>query len=234
MLTVLTTGLGALPFWFHKKPSVRTLGIANTLAAGFMAGASALMIYESMMHHWLLGGLGIGMGALLTYAGSRFISNHDAQSKPINLTGLTAKKALLIVGIMTIHASAEGIGIGVSFGDGQQLGTLIALAMMVHNIPEGLAISLVLVPNGTPARKAALWSMVTSLPKPIMAVPAFWFVSQFREILPIGLGFAGGAMLWMVFRELIPEARQLLEDRAVWGLLLLAMALMMLFELWLQ
>ena len=74
------------------------------------------------------------------------------------------------------------------------------------NIPEGLAISLVLVPRGVGWFRAALWSIFSSLPQPLMAVPAFLFVDAFRSLLPYGLGFAAGTMIWMVFSELMPDA----------------------------
>jgi ZIP family zinc transporter len=101
------------------------------------------------------------------------------------------------------------VGVGVSFGGGQALGVFITTAIAVHNIPEGLAISLVLVPRGEPVWRAAAWSVFSSLPQPLLAVPAFLFVEASQPFLPVGLGFAGGAMIWMVFAELIPEA---LED----------------------
>ncbi len=118
------------------------------------------------------------------------------------LRGAEATKALLIVGVMTAHSAAEGIGVGASFGDGHAFGLLIAAAIAVQNVPEGLAISLVLVPLGTRVRTAAAWSIFSSLPQALLAVPAFLFVEQSQAVLPVGLGFAAGAMIWMVGREL--------------------------------
>jgi zinc transporter ZupT len=116
---------------------------------------------------------------------------------------------------MTVHSFTEGVGIGVSFGGGEALGAFITAAIAVHNIPEGLAISLVLVPRGVTAWRAAGWSVFSSLPQPLMAVPAFLLVEWFEPVLPVGLGFAGGAMVWMVTVELVPEAREDLSDRFV-------------------
>jgi zinc transporter, ZIP family len=98
------------------------------------------------------------------------------------------------------------VGVGVSFGGGETLGLVIAIAIAVHNVPEGLAISLVLVPQGTSVARAAWWSVFSSLPQPLMAVPAYVFVEAFEEFLPAGLGFAAGAMLWLVVADLLPQA----------------------------
>ena len=59
-------------------------------------------------------------------------------------------------------------------------GVLTTLAIGVHNIPEGLAKATVLVGQGVPARRALLWSVVTCLPQPLVAVPSFVFVDAFR------------------------------------------------------
>jgi len=122
------------------------------------------------------------------------------------LAGADAVKALVIVAVMTVHSASEGVGVGVSYGGGERLGILITIAIAVHNIPEGLAISLVLVPRGASVRAAAWWSIFSSLPQPLIAPLAFLFVEQFNAVLPAGLGFAAGAMIWMVFSELLPEA----------------------------
>jgi zinc transporter, ZIP family len=55
--------------------------------------------------------------------------------------------------------------------------------------------------------------MVDSLPQPLMAIPAFLFVEVFTPILPWGLGFAAGAMVWMVFTELIPDSLEETKSR---------------------
>jgi len=141
-----------------------------------------------------------------------------------------AVKALLIVAVMTVHSVAEGVGVGAAFGGGETLGILIAVAIAVHNIPEGLAISLVLVPRGTSVHGAAGWSIFSSLPQPLLAVPAFLFVDAFEGVLPAALGFAAGAMVWMVARELLPEALGQASARAVAATAIASFAAMIAFQ----
>jgi zinc transporter ZupT len=116
-------------------------------------------------------------------------------------------KALMLIGVMTIHSATEGIAQGVAFGGGEWLGIWVAVALSVHNIAEGLAVSLVLIPRAVRMWVASFWVIFTSIPQPVLAPPpAFLAVEVARPLLPIGLGFAEGAMLRMVFCELLPDA----------------------------
>jgi hypothetical protein len=72
-----------------------------------------------------------------------------------NLRGARGMTALLVIGIMTVHSLTEGVALGVSFAGEESLGILIAIAISIHNIPEGVAVSLALVPFGESARSAA-------------------------------------------------------------------------------
>jgi ZIP family zinc transporter len=204
LVTALATGLGALPLLLGRRMGP-WLGLGTALAAGFMAGASVGLFWEGA-------GVSAGktaVGALLGFAFilvTRGALGHQRHAHFGALRGADALGAVMIVGVMTLHSFTEGIGVGVSFGDGAALGALIATAIAVHNIPEGLAISLVLVPRGVSVARAAAWSVFSSLPQPLMAVPAFLLVEWFEPVLPVGLGFAGGAMLWMVGAQLLPDA----------------------------
>ena len=230
MLTALATGLGALPFFFSRRPGRGSLGTANALAAGLMLGASLGLIVEGVKYGAERTVVGVLAGAVFIFVSQRVIDSHEALHLG-SLEGADATKALLIVGIMTIHSFAEGVGVGVAFGVEENLGILIGLAIAVHNIPEGLAISLVLVPRGTAPRTAAAWSVFSSLPQPLMAVPAFLFVEEFSGFLPIGLGFAAGAMVWLVAVDLLPEALETTKPSVVAGVVAASAIAMVLFML---
>lgn len=212
-VTALCTGLGALPFLFLRDLNRWWLGVFDSVAAGLMLAASFGLIQEGFAMSAERTIAGVLLGLVLIVLADRFV---DAQDLDVGeLHGAGAKKAILILGIMTAHSFAEGVGVGVSFGDGETLGMFITMAIAAHNIPEGLAISLVLIPRGTSVVKAAGWSIFTSLPQPLMAVPAFLFVLMFTPFLPVGLGLAAGAMVWMVFAELISDAMEHSSAKAV-------------------
>lgn len=142
---------------------------------------------------------------------------HDecsGKSKPTDWA--TTRRVVLVMLVMTLHSFAEGIGIGVSFAGDDALGAFISLSLAVHNIPEGLAVALVMHPRGISLLDTALWAVFSSLPQPIASVPAYLFVVWFQSTVPAGLGLAGGAMLQVVTKELLPDAlRDLGRRRAL-------------------
>jgi ZIP family zinc transporter len=131
---------------------------------------------------------------------------------------------------MTLHSFTEGVGVGVSFGGDEGLGVFITAAIAIHNIPEGLAISLIMIPRGMRVWSTALYCILSSIPQPIMAVPSFMFVESFQPFLPVGLGFAGGAMIWMVFSEIIPDANQDTCTKRVGVIIAISVIFMIIFQ----
>lgn len=211
--TALATGLGVLPVMAVRMNEKRSIALSSAIAAGFMLGASFGLFYEgarSGVVSTFVGALG---GIAFIYVTKNLIGrNKDAHVG--ELRGARGATALLMIGVMAVHSLTEGIALGVSFAGERSLGVLIAIAIAIHNIPEGVAISLTLVPFGERPWKAAVWSVVSSLPQPLMAVPAYLAVRSFAPLLSFGLGFAGGAMVWMVFSQLLPESLAG-EDRAL-------------------
>jgi ZIP family zinc transporter len=190
------------------------VGISNALAAGFMLSASGALVVEGVIRGPGRVVAGGAVGVIFIAATRRVLAGRE-DLRFGQLQAADATKAVLIVAVMTVHSFSEGVGVGVSYGGGAALGIFITIAIAIHNIPEGLAISLVLVPRGTRVRAAAGWSIFSSLPQPLVAAPAFLFVETFRPILPAGFGFAAGAMTWLVLAELLPDARKELRPRAL-------------------
>ena len=207
LATAIATGFGALPFLFVREISDRFVAYSNAVAAGLMLGASFGLVSEGTVHGRLetLGGALLGVVFILLT--QRWLGHHDEEELVFGAAqGESARRMLLMLVVMTVHSFSEGVAVGVSFGGGVTLATVITVAIAVHNVPEGVAITAVMRPRGVSVARCAGWSVVSSLPQPLMAVPAFLFVEAFRPGLPWGLGFAAGAMIFMVLVELLPEA----------------------------
>lgn len=204
LLTALATGLGALPFTFVRSVSPRLVAYANATASGLMLGASLGLVAQGTRYGSWQTVAGATLGVVFILITQRILARHDVQFGKAR--GAGARRMVLMVVVMTAHSFSEGVAVGVAFGGGVTLAVVITAAIAVHNIPEGLAISAVLRPRGVSVLGCAGWSVVSSLPQPLMAVPAFLFVEAFHQALPYGIGFAAGAMVFMVLVELLPEA----------------------------
>lgn len=228
LITAVATGFGAIPFAFVRRVSPRIVAYSNAVAAGLMLGASFGLVAEGADHGSAetFGGTVLGVAFIL--ATQRWLARREVRLGEIPKAG--ARRMLLMMVVMTVHSFTEGVAIGASFAGGLTLAAVITAAIAVHNVPEGLAISAVLRPQGHSVAKCAAWSVFSSLPQPLMAVPAFLFVDAFRPVLPYGIGFAAGAMVFMVFVELLPEALQHARRAPVGLLVSLSLIAMLLFQ----
>lgn len=231
LATALATGLGAIPFLFVRSLSERVMAYANAVAAGLMLGASFGLVSEGTLYGRgaTLGGALVGVAFILVT--QRFLQGKSEEELLLAPgSGDAGRRMLLMMVVMTVHSFSEGVAVGVSFGGGVTLATLITLAIAVHNVPEGVAITAVMRPHGVSVLRCAGWSIVSSLPQPVMAVPAFLFVEAFRPALPWGLGFAAGAMVLMVLVELLPAAFMKGRRPAVATVTALSIVAMVLFQ----
>ncbi len=204
LATAVATALGAIPFVFVPRVSARAVAYANAVASGLMLGACFGLVAEGAAAGAPQTGVGALLGVLFILATQRAMRGRQISVRDVRPEH--ARKMVLIVLVMTVHSAAEGIAVGASFAGSAALAGLITAAIAVHNIPEGMAISAVLRPRGASIGACAGWSLFSSLPQPLVAVPTFLFVERVRPALPYGIGFAAGAMVFMVLQELLPEA----------------------------
>lgn len=220
-LTCITTGLGAVPFLLIGSASIgdHTLATANAVACGMMLSASVGMLAEAHVHcgtlDWqILVGLAVG-GFFIRCSEYLHGGEEEGEEDVVALHSVIVerrhwRKALLIFTVMFFHSAAEGVAVGVAFSRKlhAQFGIYVSLLLAVHNVPEGLAVALVLVPRGVSVKLAALIATLTSVPQPLLALVAFLFVDTFSWLLPFGLAFAAGAMVYVCLHELLLESAE--------------------------
>lgn len=227
LLSALATGLGAIPAHFVKKNSKFLRCLSSAIAAGMMISASVFSLVQEAIHlkdrfHFAeyIVIIGLLLGAGFYWLTKKYLDEYPLDHHPA--TKGISRRGILVFITMFVHSIPEGIAIGVGFATGNlQFGLVMAMAIAVHNIPEGIAVSLPLKADGVSTPKCALLSILTSIPQPIMAVPAALLTWVFSPLLPIGLGFAGGAMIYLVLDELIPESlKQGGKTLTAWGVML--------------
>jgi len=125
------------------------------------------------------------------------------------------KLGLFVAGVVmacaiALHNVPEGMTIGASYAsnDGAMGNAALILAIIIglHNIPEGMAVSVPLISGGMAKWKAILITAASGIPTILGALLGYWL----GEIGPVGLalslGFASGAMLYVVFGEILPQS----------------------------
>ncbi len=206
----LATGAGALPVLFTKKVSDRLLDIMLGFSAGIMLAATffSLIIPAIDLSSVWIAVLGIIIGAIVLHLVDRFIPHFHPMLGAEGPASRLSKVWLFALAI-TIHNFPEGLAVGVSFGSGDvAAGLVVATAIGLQNMPEGLAVALPLLREGYSRRRSLWYGTLTGLVEPVGGLLGVALVSVFHPILPWALAFAAGAMLFVVSDEIIPESHR--------------------------
>lgn len=211
----LATGLGAIPVLFTKRAPDKLLDAMLGFAAGVMLAATAFSLLVPAIE---IGGVwitvaGLAIGAVFLGLMDRLIPHMHFISGREGPPSRLSRIWLLILAI-TLHNFPEGLSVGIGFGAGNiGAATALAIAIGLQNMPEGLAVALPLAREGYNRGRALWYATATGLIEPIGGLIGVTVVTIARPILPYGLAFAAGAMLYVVFDEMIPESHRKGHER---------------------
>ena len=240
--------VGASLVLVWRDPSERALDAALGFAAGVMLAAAFTSLIVPGIEQYSDGNpipvlTGVALGALFLdqadgivphahylLTGSRRADAGDPDSTVPGLDNERLAPVVLFVLAITLHNIPEGLAVGVGFGSGDTAGGIaLMLAIGIQNIPEGLAVSVAAVNAGLDRRAyatfAGIRSGVVEIP---VAVAGALAVQFFRPLLPYAMGFAAGAMLFVISDEIIPETHTRGYERVA-TLGLMAGAIVMLY-----
>lgn len=207
ILSALATGIGALPILLVPKINHRWRDILMAFAAGIMVAASMSNLIPAALEeasYWTVV-VGILLGTLVLGLLERTIPHIDLGHTKQNIS--FDAKSMLIIAAITLHNLPEGLSVGVSFGSGSDsMGVLIALAIGLQNAPEGLLVALFLINQNVGRFKSFLIATMTGAVEIVTSILGFYLTSLVSGLVPYGLSFAAGAMLFIVYKELIPES----------------------------
>ena len=217
------TALGASVVFLFKNVNKNIMDGMLGLAAGVMLAATfwsllspAIEMAENLeLIAWLVVALGIIAGGLLLFIGDKIFDHFTKKLKKSTTEKNRFKRCFMLITSITLHNIPEGMAIGVAFGSlgyGLEGATLSAAVMLaigigIQNFPEGSAIALPLRREGMSRTQAFLIGNLSGIVEPIAAVIGAILVMKIRILLPILLAFAGGAMIYVVVQELIPESQ---------------------------
>ncbi len=207
------TGIGGLAAFFVTRITNRAMGFILEFSAGLM---TAVVSFELIPKAFELG------GTIYTFAGIIFgvvsilvIENSIKDSKLLK-TG--KNKGLLRAGILmaiaiALHNFPEGFAVGSGFEASTSLGITITAVIMIHDIPEGIAMAVPMRAGGFSKLKAFAYTVLSGVPMGLGALFGSVLSGISSEFIAACLGFAGGAMLYIVYAELVPESKRLYLGR---------------------
>lgn len=242
IFTWAITSLGAAIVFLFKKINKTTMDAMLGLSAGVMLAATfwsllspALEMAENLnLTSWIIVSVGVLLGGLLLFIGDKIFDK--LTKKKTNSHSI--KRSLMLIFSITLHNIPEGMAIGVAFGsiaynlNGATLtsAVMLAIGIGIQNFPEGSAVSLPLRREGMSRTKSFFFGALSGIVEPISAVIGAILVLKVQILLPILLSFAGGAMIYVVVQELIPESQTNKKKDLMALFTILGFLIMMIFD----
>ncbi|MGE4219082.1 MAG: ZIP family metal transporter [Alphaproteobacteria bacterium] len=216
----LATGVGAIPVLFGGTIGQRRQDTMLGFAAGVMLAATAFSlvlpsvesgaeVYGSRILAGTVTGLSILAGAVgLTLLHRYAPHEHFIKGREGADIGHLRRLWLFVIAI-TLHNFPEGLAVGVGFGGGDIAnGMALMTGIGLQNMPEGLAVALALRSADYSRGRAFAVAVATGLVEPVGGLLGIGAVSFSDAVLPVGLALAGGAMLFVISHEIIPETHR--------------------------
>ncbi|QNM82023.1 ZIP family metal transporter [Sphingomonas sabuli] len=230
LTTGLATFVGATPAFFGSVSGKERQNIMLGFAAGVMLSASYLSLIvpaaafaQDQGYSAFAAAAQVALAVLVGAACLDLLRRSErVQSIGGAEASEAARRVWLLLIAMTAHNLPEGAAVGVSFAAGDPriaIGTAVGIG--VQNLPEGLAVAAALLTIGYSRGRAVLIGGATGLVEPVGAFLGVTLVSAATWLLPAGMGWAAGAMIYIVAAELIPAIHQ--EDghrRPIWAFLI--------------
>lgn len=211
---VIGTGTGGLIAFFINKVKNRTLGLLLEFSSGLM---TAVVCFELFPEAFQLGSASLALtgavaGIMMMIIIENFIKKLDFFKKKNENTGLLRAGVLVAIGI-ALHNFPEGFAVGSGFEASVSLGIVLSAVIGIHDIPEGIATAVPLRVGGLSRFKAFSLTVLSGVPMGLGALLGAILGEISGNFTSVCLGFAGGAMLYIVFGELIPESKHLHRGR---------------------
>jgi ZIP family zinc transporter len=226
------TGFGALVIFFVRRISQPLNDALLGFSAGVMLAASFFSLIipgieraEADLGSRALAALvviaAVMLGAVTLSAINRYVPHEHFVLGHQGVEIQALRRIWLFVFAITLHNFPEGLAVGVGYGAGDVAGAnVLALGIGLQNIPEGLAVAVALRSLGYDRLTCFAIGGATGLVEPVGGLLGVSAVTLFAPLLPWGLGFAAGAMLFVVSNEIVPEThRSGHEQLATFGLM---------------